>query len=198
MGSSIYAGFFLMFISQILEKFMMKWTSRTIIISNMLGWAMAALLTGFAYRIPNITTVIIVSFVTRIIQGLFAYVSVLAPIDFIHANFPNKFDMLNGLVQVGYFSGNGLGDLFGCIIYERFGYEIAYAISSLIALIAAASAFYFLPNTKTYLSIQEDESRDDQETKEIGSKKMKLSMFLIAPLAATMLINSNYGVLQVS
>jgi MFS family permease len=197
MGSSIFAGFFSMFIAQILEKFMMKWTSRTIMISNMLGWAITALLTGFAYRIPNITTVIIISFVMRIIQGLLAYTSLLMPVDFIHANFPNEFDMLNGLVWFGYFCGNGLGEFLGCIIYEKLGYLIAYAISSLIAFIAAACAFYFLPNTKTYLSIREDVSNDDQtETEEIGSNK--LTMFLIAPLAATMLLNSNYGVLQVS
>ena len=105
--------------------------------------------------------------------------------------------MVNGLVNMGYFSGHGVAEAVGCIIYDKFGYEIAYVFSAAIALLAAISSFCFLPKSKTFLSTQDDISDDDQTILKIGSKKNKLTKLLIIPMIATMLINANYGVIQV-
>ena len=192
--TSMFLGFGFTFASQGTEKMMRKLSSRSMMLLCMLGWTISSLLTGFAYSIPNTTVVITISFVLRICQGFLAYTSTLVPVDFINANFPEQFDMVNGLVNMGYFSGHGVAEAVGCIIYDTFGYEIAYVFSAAIALLAAISSFCFLPKSKTFLSTQDDILDDDLK---IGSKKNKLTMLLIIPMIATMLINANYGVIQV-
>ena len=194
LGTSVFAGFLFMFVSQLTEKAMKRWNSKVIIIGNMLGYALVSLLTGFAYRINNTSAMIAISIVLRICQGLLVYAGTLVPIDFINANFPEEFDMVNGLVNMGYFSGHGVAEAVGCVIYDKIGYEAAYVFTAVIALLAATTSFFFIPKTKTYLSTQDDISDDDLK---IGSKKNKLTMLLIIPMIATMLINANYGVIQV-
>ena len=196
-GTSVFAGFLFMYVSQLTEKAMKRWNSKVIIVGNMLGWTIVSLLTGFAYSIPNTNVVIAISIALRICQGILAYISTLVPVDFINANFPEQFDMVNGLVNMGYFSGHGVAEAVGCIIYDKFGYEIAYVFSATIALLAAISSFCFLPKSKTFLSTQEETAGDDQINEEMRSKDMKLTKLLVFPMIATMLINANYGVIQV-
>ncbi|XP_063687244.1 uncharacterized protein LOC134820667 [Bolinopsis microptera] len=197
-GTSLFLGFGFMFFSQGTEKLMRKWSSRSILLLSMLGWAIVSLLTGFAYSIPDTTVVIAISFVLRICQGVLSYTSTLVPIDFINANFPEEFDMVNGLVNMGYFSGHGVAEAVGCVIYDKIGYTAAYGFTAVVALLAATSSFFFIPNTRTYLSTQDDISDDDQTMLKTGSKKNKLTKLLIIPMIATMLINANYGVIQVT
>ena len=54
-GTSLFFGFGFMFASQGTEKMMRKWSSRSIMLLGMLGYAIVSLLTGFAYNIPNTT-----------------------------------------------------------------------------------------------------------------------------------------------
>ena len=197
-GTSMFVGFALTYIFQVSENLMRKCNSKTIMITNMLCWAIAALITGFSYHISNTTVVVVISFAMRIFQGFLSYPSCLVPVDFINANFPDEFDMVNGVLNMGYFSGHGMAEVLGSMIYDKLGYEYAYSFSAIMALLAATVAFFFLPNTKTYLAMQDDLSDDDDETvKDIDSEKTKLTKFLIFPLAAAMLINANYGVIQV-
>ena len=192
--TSLFFGFGFTFAFQVTEKMMRKWSSRSIMLLGMLGYAISSLLTGFAYSIPNTTVVVTISFALRIFQGFLAYIITLVPVDFINANFPEQFDMVNGLVNMGYFSGHGVAEAVGCIIYDKIGYEAAYVFTTVIALLAATTSFFFIPKTKTFLSTQDDILDDDLK---IGSKKNKLTKLLIIPMIATMLINANYGVIQV-
>ena len=198
-GTSMAAGYVIMFVTQLTEKMMRKWNSKTIMASNLLGYAIVAFITGFSYSIPNTTVVIAISFVMRIIQGLLAYTSTLVPVDFINAHFPDKFDMVNGLLNMGFFSGHGMAEVLGSIIYDHLGYAAAYGFSAVVALTAGVAVCCFIPKSRTYLSSQTDQSRDNLTRENItGSENTKLSKFLILPMVATMLINANYGVLQVS
>ena len=195
-GTSLIAGYVFMFATQILESWMRKCNSMVILASNMLGFAIVALLTGFAYCIPNTTAVIAISFVMRMLQGLLAYTSTLAPVDFINANFPNEFDMVNGLLNMGYFSGHGIAEAVGCVIYDHFGYEVAFVFSAVVAVISGIGVVCFIPKSRTYVSSQ----IPDIVQTEAGTEPhdTKLTKLLIFPLIATMLVNANYGVLQVS
>ena len=198
-GTSIAAGYFLMFITGLNETIMRKWNSKVILASNVIGFAIVALITGFAYSIPNTSAIITISIVMRVVQGLLAYTCTVAPVDFINAQFPDKFDMVNGLLNMGYFSGHGIAEALGSIIYDHLGYEAAYVFSALIALMAGAGIYFFIPNCKTYLSTQQDLRGGDVATQgvELNSESLKLTKLLIVPMVATMLINANHGVLQV-
>jgi predicted MFS family arabinose efflux permease len=174
---------------------MRKWNSRIIMTSYMMTAAIVALITGFVYPITSTITVIIISVLMRIIQGLLAYPCQLVLTDIINAQFSDEFDMVNGLVNMGYYSGHGVAEFLGCIIYDNFGYEAAYTFSAIMALVTATVAFCMLPNSKTFLSSQDDMSDDEQVMQ--GTENSKLTYFLIFLMFATMLINANYGVMQV-
>ena len=202
-GTSVFVGFAADFFFKITETFLTKWNSRKIIAGSAIGLSIITLVTGFVYRIPNTTAVVAISITLRMIHGVLGFATTLVPVDFINANFPQKFDMVNGLVNMGYFSGHGVAELLGCILYDNYGYEVAFAFAATMALLAAAATLCFLPNTQTYLSIQGKavkvvDSTDDPSIKDsISNQSQRLSKFLVFPLIATMLINANYGVIQV-
>ncbi|KAL5259086.1 hypothetical protein ACHWQZ_G009521 [Mnemiopsis leidyi] len=155
-----------------------------------------ALITGFSYRLSDTNAIIAISIAMRILQGCMAFVCTLVPIDFISANLSDEFDMVNGLVNMGYFTGHGVAEAVGCFLYDHFGYEIAYSFTAGVALLVAAITVIALPSTKTYLSTQDDSF--NEEEMDFESSKTSLTKLLIIPMIATMLINANYGVLQVT
>ncbi|KAL5259087.1 hypothetical protein ACHWQZ_G009522 [Mnemiopsis leidyi] len=126
----------------------------------------------------------------RILQGCLAFAHTLVPIDFISANFSKEFDMVNGLVNMGYYTGHGVAEAVGCLLYDQFGYEIAYVFTAVFGLLVVAITVIALPSTKTYLSTQDDSCNEEEMDSE--STKTKLTKLLIIPMAATMLINANY------
>ena len=67
-GTSIAAGYILMFITRLNEKMMRKWNSKVILASNMIGFAIVALITGFTYSIPNTSAITVISIVMRIVM----------------------------------------------------------------------------------------------------------------------------------
>ena len=198
-GATIAAGYVVMFITQLAERAMREWNSKVVMASNAIGFAMVALITGFTYNIPNTAAIIVISIVMRIGQGLLAYTCNVVTVDFINAQFPEEFDMINGLLNVGYFSSYGMAEVIGSIIYDHFSYEAAYTYSAVIALMAAAGVYFFIPNCKTYLSTQEELPDEDliTEGEALKSETSKITRLLILPLVAQMLINTSYGVLQV-
>ena len=198
-GTSVFVGFAADFFFKITEKCMTKWNSRKIIAGSAIGFSIITLVTGFVYRIPNTTVVVAISITLRMIQGVLVFAATLVPVDFINANFQQNFDMVYGIVNMGYFSGHGVAELLGCILYDNYGYEVAFAFAAAMALLAATATLCFLPNTQTYLSIQGKAVKDLDSTDDpsITNKTQRLSKFLVFPLIATMLINANYGVIQV-
>ena len=152
--TSMAASYVFLFVTQLAEKMMRKWNSMVIFASSMIGFAIVALITGFTYSIPNTVAITAISIVLRLIQGCLAYTCLVMPVDFINAQFPDKFDMVNGLVNLGYFSGHGMAEVFGSIIYDHFSYEAAHVFAAIIAFMAGAGVYFFIPNCKTYLSTQ--------------------------------------------
>ena len=196
-GSSLFIGYAGIFFSRLTERAMKKFNSRDLLAGIMTGYFVLQLGSGFAYKFQDTTIVITLSFIMRIFQGIFAYPGYLVPLDFIQANFHSKFDFVNGLLNVGYFSGHGLAEVFGCILYDFFGYEVAYVFSAAVALISVILILLIVPKTRTYLSTEKPKPKDEEAPEIEGSNKAKLTKFLIIPMLCTMCINANYGVLQV-
>lgn len=84
----------------------------------------------------------------------------------------------------------------GSVLYDHFGYGIAYGFSACVGLMATLIIFIVLPNNKTHLATQADiETEISDRGKSYGSQT--LSKFLIPTIAATMLCNANIGFIQV-
>lgn len=195
--SSLFLGYAGIFFSGLTERAMRKFNSRDLLAGIMIGFTVLQLGTGFAYHLQDNVAVITLSFFMRILQGVFAYPSFLVPLDFVQANFQSKFDLVNGILNVGYFSGHGLAEVFGCILYDQLGYEIAYIFTAAVAFLSVIVILLIIPKTSTYLSMEKSSPKDEEVPEIMGSNKSKLTKFLIIPMLCTMCINANYGVLQV-
>ena len=196
--SSLFIGYAFVFFSGMTERAMKKFNSRDLLACIMAGFFVLQLGTGFAYHLQDRIAVITLSFLMRVLQGVFTYPSYLVPLDFIQANFQNKFDFVNGILNVGYFSGHGLAEVFGCILYDHLGYEVAYVFTAAVALLSVVVILLIVPKTDTYLSTEKSTPKDEEVPIIMGSDKTKLTKFLLIPMLCTMCINANYGVLQVA
>ena len=179
---------------------MKRMRSRDLLAGIMIAYFVLNIATGLVYQIENTTVVVGVSFCLRILQGIFAYPGYLVPIDFINANFGKKLDFVNGLLNLGYFTGQGIAEVIGCILYDMYGYNAAFMFSAGVALLSVILIMCLLPNTKTYLSTPKSETPKVMVPSEKGltSDQSRLSKFLIIPMVACMCINASYGVLQVN
>ena len=118
--SSLFVGFVLMYAVGGTEIAMRRINnSRTLFVINLLGHAALSLSTGLVYLIEDNMIVLIISIILRVAQGVFAYASCLLPVDFTHAVFEDKFDLVNGLSLLGNFCGHGLAESIGCFLYDR-------------------------------------------------------------------------------
>ena len=191
-GSSLFIGYGAVFFFKLTERAMTRMNSRDLLAGTMVAYFVIQLATGFTYMLQDNIVMVTLSFFLRTLQGVFAYPGYLVPLDFINANFESEFDFVHGLLNMGYFSGHGVAEILGCWMYDHFGYEAAYAFSAAIALTSVIIVLLIIPKSRTYLSTQEE------KIEESFSHKKTLTMFLIIPMLATMCINANYGVLQVT
>jgi hypothetical protein len=194
-GSSLFVGYAFIYFMGLSERALKRMNSRDLLAGIMTGYVVLQLATGFSYQFQNNIVLISISFALRILQGVLAYPGYLVPLDFINANFHDKFDFVNGLLNMGYFTGHGLAEVIGCILYDNFSYEVAFKFSAAIAFLSVVLMVLIIPKSRTYLSTQKDISTGNSE--EDNPRGYKLTKFLIIPLLATMCINANYGVLQV-
>ena len=118
--SSLFVGFVFMYLVGGTEMAMRRINnSRTLFVIILSGHAALSLSTGLVFLIKDNLTVLIISIVIRVAQGVFAYASCMLPVDFTHAVFEDKFDLVNGLSLLGNFCGHGLAESTGCFLYDR-------------------------------------------------------------------------------
>ena len=195
---SLFIGYLITYMVRVAEMMMRKVNNlRILLMVNMLGLAVVSLSQGLVYLIRDDEVMMFLSFVLRIIQGACAFSSGLIQVDFAHAIFPEKFDFVNGLGFLGNFVGQGLAGSIGCLLYDHFGYMVPFLFSSGLAAGVAGFVFLTVPAKPTHLC------KDDQvsltETLNAAPKaNSRCTKLLVFPMIATMLVNSNYGIIQVS
>ena len=199
---SIFFGYLASFLCRsmgeaLTEKITPKWT-----IVIMVGLqAVSVAVSGLADYIDDNTAFVVVSIAARVIWGLEAFPKNIAFLDIMKTLFPNKLDMMNGLMQMGYFSGHGVGEYVGVVLYERYGYKVPFMFSSSWMVFSAIMFATILPPcpsiSLTEASVgnnaNEDDVADDEET-----SQQTVTNWIIVPVCACMLINCVYAFLQIS
>ena len=171
-----------------------KVNSRYILMGITAGYAVTSLATGFVFYLDNSMTVVVLSTVLRIMQGFITYGCPLVAVDFINARLSTEFDFANGLLNMGYFSGHGMAEVFGCLLYDRFGYLYPFIFSSSMALLSTVLIGLVIPKSTTYLASY---TETDTATRKLINPSTRLTKVVIFPILACMIINLSFGVLQV-
>ena len=203
--TSILLGFTLMYMSKGTQVAMKRKGHRFLFVVISLVYSAITLATGVVYLIDNNTAMMALSFVLRILLGAATYTSNLLPVDFIHAQFPDKFDCVNSAELMGFYCGHGVAESVGCLLYDRFGYVVPFVFSAILSVLISILLFFAFPDTETYLASQVTDKSNNSvidcpdksncSNKDIDNRQ--LTWTLIFPMIVTMLINGCYGVLQV-
>ena len=193
--SSLFIGFLLMFLLRATQIVMRKINNlRILLVANLLALAVVSLTQGLVYFIEDDLAMMITSFAFRILQGVFSFSSNLVQLDFTHATFSEKFDLANGVGLLGNFLGQAVAGSMGCLLYDNFGYLAPFLFSCGITTGVAGFVFLTVPAITTHLCKDEEERPGKSSAPKTNSMCTKL---LIFPMIATMLVNSNYGIIQV-
>ena len=195
--SSIFLGFLLMYLTKGTELLMKQRGHRYIFTAILLAYTVLSLSTGLVYLLDSNLTMLILSFILRICLGATTYACNLLPVDFAHAHFPDKFDLINSVSLMGCFCGHGIAESVGCLLYDNFGYVVPFIFSGSLTFLAAIFVLFAFPDSKTYLASQNKVDEVVLDRSAVKNKPDRLTRALIFPLMATMLINANHGVLQV-
>ena len=191
MEGSILLGNLVVFTSGCSPVLLARFTSRTLIVGCSVVMSTVMLSTGLTYLAQSTTTVLVLSTVLRITQGLLGYFIFIVYIDFVNAQFPEHFDVVNGLLNMGIFVGHGVAESVGCVLYDKFGYLVPYLFGSAVTMAAGLLAFLVLPSSCTYLASQPKQAEGEKRT-------VKLSKMHALPMLAMLFINATCGYLQVS
>lgn len=191
---SIFIGYAFIFLLGGTEFLLKKMNSRYLLALITGAFAVSALATGIIFQMEANLPVIVLSMVVRITQGMLAYASSLVAVDCISAHLSREFDFVNGLFNMGIYIGHGIAESVGCVLYENFGYLAPFIFAASFTLVVTVVILQTIPKAKTYLASQD---AVDTATDKLVNPSNKLTKLLILPLVATMLINANYGVLQV-
>ena len=196
--ASLFVGFFVMYLIRVTEMIMRKINNlRVLLIANMVVLAVVSLLQGLVYLVDDNTTMMIMSFVLRLFQGAFAFSSGLVQVDFAHVINPEKFDFVNGLGFLGNYVGQGVSGSIGCLLYENYGYLVPFFFSFGLAISVAGFLLLTVPPGPTHLCKDEKVSLTKLSTATLNTNS-RCTKLLIFPMISTMLVNSNYGIIQVS
>ena len=195
--ASLSVGFLVMYLARVTEMMMRKINNlRILLMMNMLGLAAVSLSQGLVYLIDDNKIMMMLSFGLRIVQGAIAFSSNLVQVDFAHAIFPDKFDFVNALGFLGNFFGQGLAGSIGCLLYDNFSYIVPFLFSSGLATGVAGFIFLTVPAKPTHLC-KEDKISFTESSTAIPKTNLTCTKLLVFPMVATMLVNSNYGIIQV-
>ena len=88
--------------------------------------SMTCALSGLADYAKDNTTFVILSITSRLVYGFVEFPKNIASLDMLKSTYPDKFDFVNGLMQMGYFSGHGAGEFVGVVLYTKFGYKVPF------------------------------------------------------------------------
>ena len=162
---------------------------------------------GFFSLIEDNYGFVILSAVLRAAQGYFVCSTCLALVESTRLWFPNDFQRVNGLIQMGYFAGCGLGQCLGAVLYDHFGYLTPYILTGSLNIIGIVYGSLILPTNndmiKTNVSplVEPDANESNYSTiseNKGEEKENKLSWFVFIPLLSSMLINCIYGYILVA
>ena len=215
---SMFIGYALVFLSRATEWLLARsLSSRFLLTGVTTSLAVSSLATGLIYSCQNNIVVIAVSTAIRIVQGCLSYACSLLVVDFIHAQFGSKFDLVYGLLNMGYYGGHGLAESVGCVLFDHYGYLVPFIFACSVTLLSSLINILVIPGTHTNLysqrkitstDVKEDSpilnaelSQERSKTRSNSSNppsNPRLSPMLIIPVSAAALINMNYGVLQVT
>ena len=109
-------------------------------------------------------TFIWISIAARVIYGFFEFAKNIASLDLLKTLYPSKFDFVNGFLQMGYFSGHGVGEYLGIILYEQFGYKVPFLYTTMVILLNVILSFFFLPSCPSISQASPDEEPSEALT----------------------------------
>ena len=195
MEGSIFVGCLFAFFVNVPGRVMMQVrNSRCLMVGISAALSTLALINGMVYLIPSNETVVILSGSCRILQGIALYSLVIIGYDFLNANLAADFDLVVGIFNMGSYCGNGISQMFGCYLYDRFGYLTPFLFSSGLTLFSTIILILTLPKSKPYVI---SEIKQESDSLELDKHDSKLSIILIFPVIVIMLVSVNYGALQV-
>ena len=136
----------------------------------------------------NNTIFISVSKFGRVLHGFAAFPHNVGCLDILKTFFPKKFDLVNGLMQMGYFSGHGVVGFLGTSLYERFGYKVPFMLATSVLTFATIVTLIFIPACP---SIAVADAVKDKKKTDLNdsSDETSISFLVLFPALACMLIN---------
>ena len=145
----------------------------------------------------NNTIFIAVSILGRVLHGFAAFPHNVCCLDILKTLFPHKFDLVTGLMQMGYFSGHGVGEFSGTSLYENFGYKVPFMFATSVLTFGTIINLIFLPACPSIAVADgvKDEKKGDLDD---SSDETSISYLVFFPAFACMLINCVYMYLQIA
>ena len=190
---SMFIGFLGIYLVGGVERVMRHVNSRYLLATITGSFAVTSLATGLVFLIDNNLILITVSTALRVVQGVLSYACSLVAVDFINAQLSTQFDLVNGLLSMGFFSGYGIAEVMGCVLYDSFGYVPPFLFACTMAITATCFIITIIPKSATYLASQEGTLLEDLP----NASSRRITKVIFLPIAAIALINLNYGALQV-
>ena len=149
---SIIAGYITSFLLGMDTKVLSRFTTRQCWMGLCITATCALLVNGFIFCIHHRSTILVVSVVTRALQGANGYIATMMVVDSLKLLAPEKFDSLLGLVGAAQMLGMTLSVTICNLIVDNLGYTPAFVIFAALALVALGICFAFLPTGPTFCS----------------------------------------------
>ena len=159
------------------------------------------IISGAAEFFEDNDSFLALSIAMRIIQGFACFYLHVAIVDFSHYYFLKDFDRVNGLLQLGYFSGHGIGQWMGVILYERYGYFIPFLAAGITMFFQQIISLIVLPASPSYASIAPCTPPSSDSTAccdEEPDNPSSVSWWIVMPFMSVVTVNSIYNFLQVT
>lgn len=211
-GSIVFGymgGFFCRRFSEAMtEKISPRWM--IIYTVSLIAGVMA--MSGLADFSENNTLFAVLSFVARLLFGFLQFPRDIASLDILKTLYPDKFDFLNGLMQMGFCSGHGVGEYLGVVLYEHFGYKAPFWVTTGLMCVMVLLYALFLPSCPSITLSNPDlkqtgdeektspEETRSQEASDTPSSTVGTSLtpYVWFPMVACMIINCVYTFLQIA
>ena len=163
--------------------------------------SLSLMISGLADFTDDTTAFIIWSTFARVLFGIFAFPLHVACLEIIQIVFPDRFDFMNGLMQMGYFSGQGVGQAVGAALYERFGYKVPFIYGSSGLIFATILTCLFIPPCPSLAAKSPGKKRNQsgpEGSVDEVDEGSALSYLVFLPVCACVIVNCGYAYLQIA
>ena len=171
------------------ERLTPKWTISIMLACQIIACTMS----GLAQYSSNNTVFVLVSILAKMLVGYTAFPQSICCLDMLKTLFPNKFDLLNGLMNMGHYSGHGVGEYIGTLLFSNYGYQVPFLFATLYLVVAGLLSACVLPAIPSILCT-DTQSRHSQR-EEVHTS---VTPFVMLPMCVCMLINCVYAYLQIA